>query len=135
MGYQERRIWILFGVEAVFYGVYFGVLHYRHIHLGITLHLVLALIVVQVALEVLLAATSDPERRDERDRAIESRGYRVGYLVLLAGLAYTIAAVAHQFGFTAQLTASAVINTLLLAAGVAELAKLLTQIVQYRRTA
>lgn len=135
MGYQEKRVWILFWTELLFYGAYFTFLHLWHIHLFVTLHLVLGLIVAQIVLQSLLAATSDPERRDERDRVIESRAYRVGYFVLLAGLAVAIASTAHHFGFLAVLSAAAVVNTILFAVAVAELTKLLTQMALYRRTA
>lgn len=135
MGYQEKRVWILFGTQLVLYGGYFWLLHQRHIHFFVTLHLVLGFIVAQVVLQSLLAVTSAPERRDERDRVIESRAYRVGYFVLLAGLMVMIASTAHQFGFLATLSAAAVVNTVLFAIAVAELTKLLTQMALYRRTA
>lgn len=135
MGYQEKRVWILFTTETLLYGTYFWVLHHHYVDLGQTLYLILALIVLQVALQALLAMDHNPERRDERDRLIESRGFRVGYFVLLGGLACMIAAIAHRIGFSGALTAGAVINTLLFATGVAELSKLLTQISLYRRTA
>lgn len=135
MGYQEKRVWILFGTELALYGGYFWMLHHWHVHLVETLYLVLGLIVMQIVLQSLLAVTTDPERRDERDRVIESRAYRIGYFVLLAGLMVMIAALAHRIGFTGALTAAAIINTLLFAIGVAELTKLLTQVALYRRTA
>lgn len=135
MGYQEKRVWILFGTQLALYGSYFWLLHHRNIHLVDTLYLVLAIIVAQIVLQSLLAMTSNPERRDERDRVIESRAYRIGYFVLLTGLAVMIALIAHHLGFLAALTAAAVINTLLFAVAAAELTKLVTQMVLYRRTA
>ncbi|WP_263412978.1 hypothetical protein [Terriglobus aquaticus] len=124
----------MFGTQLL-YAAYFWMLRHRQVHLVETLYLVLGLIVAQIVLQSLLALTSNPEWRDERDRAIESRGYRVGYSVLLAGLMVTIASTAHHLGFLAALSAAAVINTLLFAIAVAELTKLATQMALYRRTA
>ena len=134
MGYQEKRTWIVLALEAMFYGTYFWVLHHGGVHLGITLHLILAMIIAQVVLHSVLALTTSPARRDERDVTIENRAFRAGYFALSIAVVCVIAAVAHHLAGPVP-HAYFIINVLLLVLGVAQITKLVTQVTLYRKFA
>ncbi len=134
MGYQEKQAWILLGTETVFYGMYFWALHHGHLEFGTALYLILAMVVVQIALRIVLALTTRPDRKDERDVRIENRAYRVGYLALSVSVIAIIAAVAHRLSGPVLHTFF-MVNTLLFAMAVAEISKLIAQVTLYRRYA
>ncbi len=134
MGYQERQSWILLGTETAFYGAYFWALHHGHLQFATALYLILAMVVAQIGLHTVLALTTQPEKKDERDIRIENRSYRVGYLALCICVVAVIALVAHRLSGPVLHTFF-MVNTLLFALAVAEIAKLIAQVVLYRRYA
>lgn len=134
MGYQEKRVWVLLFTELVFYGAYFWALHHYHVHLMVTAHVVLGLIVLQIVLYSALALTSRPERRDERDTAIEIRAFRTAYFTLAIAVVVMIAFIIHLEMFRHG-NAMLMVNTLIFILALAELSKLITQVTLYRRLA
>ncbi len=134
MGYQEKRSWILLGVETLFYSTYFWELHHGHLHFHTALWIILGMVVAQIVLHSVLALTTLPAKKDERDIGIENRAYRTGYLALCLSVVAVLAVVAHRFEGPV-LQSFFVVNTLLFVLAVAELAKLVTQVTLYRRYA
>jgi L-asparagine transporter-like permease len=82
MSYQEKLIWGQFLPTVLFYGYYFvGVLQGRQQGGGLSLiGVVTGLAMIQVVFLILIAAIAKKEPRDERDRLIEYKAYKVAYL-------------------------------------------------------
>lgn len=140
LAYQEKRIWISLSTQFICYLLYFVELHRGAVTIGILFHVILAITVLQIILQSILALTARREPKDERDIAIERIAYRNAYLVLVVIIAICMGWLAvsafhvhhtHPFG----LGAFHVINGLLLLLLLAELAKLASQLVLYRRAA
>jgi len=100
---------------------------------------VIAIIVIQIVYQIILALDSKPEPKDERDVLIECKAYRNGYFALSTGAFLVIGGV-----IMAVLTRDAaptriivtpflIVNLVLLFMVLAELAKLLTQLFYYRK--
>lgn len=78
------------------------------------------------AVQVVLAARNDAEPPDERDRAIWANGAALGYVVALAGLAATLAAL------SAGVPSAALGKIVLAAAALADGTRYLAIIIGYR---
>ncbi|ADV82288.1 hypothetical protein [Terriglobus saanensis] len=143
LSYQEKRIWMNLVAEVVVYAYYFGRVRLSALTVGEMVGLVVTMVVLQVTLQTTLALTAKREAMDERDRAIEGVAFRNAYFVLVIGLVAMIAMMwslnssgvpnggflmAHQSGFFA-------VNLVLVALFAAEVGKLVTQLVLYRRSA
>jgi len=138
--YREKRIWINLVTQLIVYAVYYYELWRGNVTIGSLIVVVVAIIVLQIILHIVLAMTDRPYPKDERDIAIERSAYRNAYFVLAGALfcAMTLLAVhalnpelRREFGpgpFH-------IINALLFMLLLAELGKLLSQLVLYRRTA
>lgn len=79
---------------------------------------VLALSLIQVGVYIMLCK----EPRDERDRLIESKSYRIGYLLMAVGVVFCMA--------DREINS---VRGLLLTLMAAETGKSLTQLISYRR--
>jgi len=143
LSYQEKRIWMNLVAEVVVYAYYFGRVRLSALTMGEMVGLVVTMVVLQVILQTTLALTAKREAMDERDRAIEGVAFRNAYFVLVIGLVAMLAVMwsrnsagvqsggfllAHSSGFFA-------VNLVLIALFVAEVGKLMTQLVLYRRSA
>ena len=99
---------------------------------------IVALIVLQIILQSIIAISSRNRLTDERDRVVEARGYRAGYFALVTGVLVTLTLLwGHAvFGF-ANPGGDAVhlVNVLFGALVLAELVKIITQLVSYRMDA
>jgi len=93
---------------------------------------VVLLIVVQIVYAILIAISSREEPRDERDRLIDLRAARLGYVTLSYGVAALIVglAVAPLVGRWAS--PLVVLHALMLLSTVAEVVKFAAQFVYYR---
>jgi EamA domain-containing membrane protein RarD len=80
LSYREKTLWASLAAELVVYGPYFF-LHQQN-SVNKVAGMIIAIIVLQVILQAIIAALSRNRVTDERDRLIELRGYRAGYLVL-----------------------------------------------------
>jgi hypothetical protein len=70
---------------------------------------IIALVVLQVVYLILVAIFSKKEDRDERDRLIEYKAYKVSYLVLMVVAFCWVAALEVPLGSLEQLTSTPVI--------------------------
>jgi hypothetical protein len=117
LSYQEKSIWGSLIATLIVCGRYFAT-GYRAGPIGT----VTLLVVIQVVAQIAIALAAKPEPKDERDRLIETRGYRNGYLFLVLG---TI--VCMNIGV--RLTVGALLTALMSA----EIGKSITQLFYYRR--
>ncbi len=95
--------------------------------IGAVIFQVLLLIVAHIA----IAIRSGQEQKDERDRTIESKSFKIAYYVLIASCFVAIPCVA--LALLSALTLPFLSQLLLACFVVAEAAKYVTQIICYRR--
>jgi EamA domain-containing membrane protein RarD len=80
LSYREKSLYASLTVELVVYGPYFFL--HKQISVNNVAGMIVSIIVLQIILQSLIAALSRSRTTDERDRLIELRGYRAGYLAL-----------------------------------------------------
>jgi hypothetical protein len=80
LSYREKSLYASLAAEVLVYGPYFF-LHQRN-SVNKVAGMIVAIIVLQIILQSLIAGLARNRITDERDRLIELRGYRAGYLTL-----------------------------------------------------
>jgi hypothetical protein len=80
LSYREKTLYASLVAELVVYGPYF-VLH-RQNTVNKVAGMIVGIIVLQIVLQSIIALMTRNRTTDERDRLIELRGYRAGYLTL-----------------------------------------------------
>ena len=80
LSYREKTLYASLAAELVVYGPYFF-LHQQN-SVNKVAGMIIAIIVLQIILQSGIAALTRNRVTDERDRLIELRGYRAGYLAL-----------------------------------------------------
>jgi hypothetical protein len=78
--YREKALYASLAVELIVYGPYFF-LHKQNFINHIA-GMIFAIIVLQIILQMIISAFTRNRLTDERDRLIELRGDRAGYLML-----------------------------------------------------
>ena len=97
---REKSLYASLAAELCVYGPYFF-LHQRN-SVNKVVGMIIAIIVLQTVLQSVIAAVTRNRVTDERDRLIELRGYRAGYLtiaslmVLGLGMLWFHASVGHM---------------------------------------
>jgi hypothetical protein len=137
MSFREKTAWISLLSMSGIYGFYFwSVVRAGHqagaFPIGGLLGTVVALVIVQVVLNIAVAIFAPREAkapRDERDRLIELRATRVAY----AGLATSVALACLFGAFTPPIVFNT--NALLFLLVTAEVLRSACQVIQYRRGA
>ncbi len=146
MSYQEKSIIGSLIAMLVVYGYYFAAVlrdagrpEFAGTGLGRLILAVIAIIVIQIVYQIVLALDSKPEPKDERDILIESKAYRNGYFALATGAFLVIGAVIAA-GLASGpaptriiVTPFLVVNLVLLFMVLAEVVKLVTQLLYYRK--
>src|SRR6201985_2106780 len=136
LSYREKSLYASLAAELVVYGPYFF-LHQQN-SVNKVAGMIIAIIVLQTILQSVIAALTRNRVTDERDRLIELRGYRAGYLTLaslmVVGLAmlwlHTTRAHFHFDGRMVVLHFLSVFFGMLV---IADITKTATQLVAYRR--
>lgn len=82
LSYREKTLYASLVAELVVYGPYFF-LHGQN-SLSKVVGMIVAIIVLQIILQSVIAALTRHRVTDERDRLIELRGYRAGYLTIVS---------------------------------------------------
>lgn len=82
MSYREKTLYASLAVELVVYGPYFFLSLHQQNSVNNVAGMIIAIIVLQIVFQSVIAAVTRNRITDERDRLIELRGYRAGYLVL-----------------------------------------------------
>ena len=80
LSYREKTLYASLAAELVVYGPYFFL--HRQNSVNNVAGMIIAIIVLQIILQSVIAVLTRNRVTDERDRLIELRGYRAGYLVL-----------------------------------------------------
>ena len=80
LSYREKTLYASLVAELIVYGPYFF-LHQRNTVNNVA-GVIIGIIVLQIILQSIIAAVTRNRITDERDRLIELRGYRAGYLML-----------------------------------------------------
>ncbi len=80
LSYQEKSLYGSLAAELLVYGSYFALHHQNSVNK--VAGMILAIIVLQIILQSIIAAFTRNRTRDERDRLILLRGYRAGYITL-----------------------------------------------------
>jgi hypothetical protein len=137
LSYREKTLYASLAAELVVYGPYFF-LHQQN-SVNKVAGMIIAIIVLQIILQSVIAALTRNRVTDERDRLIELRGYRAGYLVLASlmviglGMLWFHATVGHvqlDSGMVGLHFLSVFFGMLV----VADITKTATQIMAYRKT-
>src|SRR5271170_6767034 len=80
LSYQEKSTWGSLIATLIVYGRYFA--SGSHGLIGT----IIALVVIQIVCQIVIAIVSKPEPKDERDRLINAKAYRTGYFLLVTGV-------------------------------------------------
>ena len=80
LSYREKTLYASLAVELLVYGPYFF-LHNQN-SVNKVAGMIIAIIALQIILQLAIAGITRNRITDERDRLIELRGYRAGYLTL-----------------------------------------------------
>ncbi|HEV2133862.1 MAG TPA: hypothetical protein VGR47_06325 [Terracidiphilus sp.] len=78
--YREKTLYASLAVELAVYGPYFFL--HRQNSVNKVAAMIIAIIVLQIILQSIIAGLTRNRVTDERDRLIELRGYRAGYLMI-----------------------------------------------------
>jgi hypothetical protein len=136
LSYREKSLYASLAAELVVYCPYFF-LHQQN-SVNNVAGMIIAIIVLQVILQSVIAALTRSRVTDERDRLIELRGYRAGYLTLASlmviglGMLWFHATVGH-LRLDSRMVGLHFLSVFFGMLVVADITKTATQIVTYRR--
>lgn len=136
LSYREKSLYASLAAEILVYGPYFFL--HRQNSVNKVAGMIIAIIVLQMILQSIIAIVTRNRVTDERDRLIELRGYRAGYLtiaslmVLGLGMLWFHASVGH-LRLDNRMMGLHFLNVFLGMLVIADITKTATQIVAYRR--
>jgi len=136
LSYREKSLYASLAAEIFVYGPYF--LLHRQNSVNNVAGMIIAIIVLQIILQSVIAASTRNRVTDERDRLIELRGYRAGYFTLASlmviglGLLWFHATVGH-LQLESRMIGLHFLNVFFGMLVLADITKTATQIVSYRR--
>jgi hypothetical protein len=136
LSYREKTLYASLAAEIVVYGPYFF-LHQQN-SVNNVAGMIVSIIVLQIILQSVIAAVTRNRVTDERDRLIELRGYRAGYLALVSlmviglGMLWFHAAVGH-LQLDSRMVGLHFLNVFFGMVVISDITKTVTQIVAYRR--
>ena len=136
LSYREKSLYASLVAELLVYGPYFF-LHKQN-SVNKVAGMIIAIIVLQVILQSIIAASTRNRITDERDRLIELRGYRAGYLTLASlmvlglGMLWFHATVGH-LQLESRMVGLHFLSVFFGMLVIADITKTATQIVAYRR--
>ncbi len=137
LSYREKTLYASLAAEVLVYGPYFF-LHQQN-SVNKVAGMIVAIIVLQIILQSVIAAFSRNRVTDERDRLIELRGYRAGYLVLASlmviglGMLWFHATMGHLH-LDSRMVGLHFLSVFFGMLVIADITKTATQIGAYRRT-
>jgi len=136
LSYREKTLYASLAAELFVYGPYFF-LHQQN-SVNKVAGMITAIIVLEIILQSVIAALTRNRVTDERDRLIELRGYRAGYLTLASlmviglGMLWLHATVGH-LQLESRMIGLHFLNVFFGMLVLADITKTATQIVAYRR--
>ena len=136
LSYREKSLYASLGAELVVYGPYFFL--HRQNTFNKVAGMIIAIIVLQIILQSAIAAFTRNRITDERDRLIELRGYRTGYLTLASLMVLGLGALWVHVAIGKMPLDSRMMGLHFLSVFfgmlvIADIVKTATQIVAYRR--
>ena len=137
LSYREKTLYASLAAELLVYGPYFF-LHQEN-SVNKVAGMIIAIIVLQIILQLVIAAFTRNRVTDERDRLIELRGYRSGYLVIASlmviglGMLWFHATMGH-LRLDSRMVGLHFLSVFFGMLVIADITKTATQIVAYRRT-
>jgi hypothetical protein len=137
LSYREKSLYASLVAELCVYGPYFF-LHQQN-SVNKVAGMIIAIIALQVVLQLIIVAVTRNRVTDERDRWIELRGYRAGYLTLASlmvlglGMLWFHAAVGH-LQLENRMIGLHFLSVFFGMLVISDITKTATQIVVYRRT-
>src|SRR5271156_3822464 len=134
--YREKSLYASLAAELLVYGPYFFL--HRQNSVNKVAGMIITIIVLQIVLQSVIAAFTRNRVTDERDRLIELRGYRAGYLTLatlmVTGLGMLwFHATAGHFRMDSRMVGLHFLSVFFGMLVVADIMKTATQIVAYRK--
>jgi hypothetical protein len=136
LSYREKTLYASLGAELLVYGPYFF-LHQQN-SVNNVAGMIIAIILLQIVLQLVIAIFTRNRITDERDRLIELRGYRAGYLVITSlmviglGMLWLHATIGH-LSLDSRMVGLHFLSVFFGMLVIADIAKTLTQIVSYRK--
>ena len=136
LSYREKTLYASLAAELFVYGPYFFV--HRQNSVNKVAGMIIAIIVLQMILQSLIAILTRNRITDERDRLIELRGYRAGYLTIASlmvvglGLLWFHATVGH-LQLENRMVGLHFLSVFFGMLVIADITKTATQIVSYRK--
>jgi hypothetical protein len=136
LSYREKSLYASLLTELCVYGPYFFL--HQHNSVNKVAGMIIAIIVLQTILQSIIAAFTRNRITDERDRLIELRGYRAGYLTIASlmvvglGMLWFHATVGH-LPMDNRMMGLHFLSVFFGMLVVADITKTATQIVAYRR--
>ncbi|HEX4758702.1 MAG TPA: hypothetical protein VH308_11995 [Terracidiphilus sp.] len=137
ISYREKTLYASLAAELFVYGPYFF-LHQEN-SVNKVVGMIIAIILLQIILQLVIAALTRNRVTDERDRLIELRGYRAGYLVIASlmviglGMLWFHATMGH-LRLESRMVGLHFLSVFFGMLVIADITKTATQIVAYRRT-
>ena len=136
LSYREKTLYASLVAELLVYGPYFF-LHQQN-SVNKVAGMIVAIIVLQIVLQSIIAAFTRNRVTDERDQLIELRGYRAGYLavtsLMVIGLGMLwLHSVRGDFHFEGRMVGLHFLSVFFGIIVIADITKTATQIVAYRR--
>jgi hypothetical protein len=136
LSYREKSLYASLVTELVVYGPYFFL--HRQNSVNNVAGMIIAIIVLQIILQSVIAALTRNRITDERDRLIELRGYRAGYLTIASlmvvglGMLWFHATVGHLH-LENRMVGLHFLSVFFGMLVIADITKTATQIVSYRK--
>ena len=136
LSYREKSLYASLAAELIVYGPYFFL--HRQNSLNKVAGLIIGIIVLQIILQSMIAASSRSRITDERDRLIELRGYRVGYFTITSlmiiglGMLWFHAAIGN-FPMDSRFLGLHFLSVFFGMLVLSDIAKTIAQILAYRR--
>jgi len=138
LSYQERSLWGSLVAELVVYLPYFVLNLHRANSINKVAGTIFSIIVLQIILQSIIAAVTRHRMKDERDRLIQLRGYRAGYLTLASLMVLGLGMLwfhssRGDFPIHAGFVGLHFLNVFFGMLVISDIVKTVTQIVAYRR--
>jgi hypothetical protein len=137
LSYREKTLYASLAAELVVYGPYFFLHHQNTVDK--VAGMIVSIIVLQIILQSLIAGFTRHRLTDERDKLIELRGYRAGYLTIASLMVLGLGMLWFHATFgdlhlDSRMVGLHFLNVFFGMLVISDVVKTATQIVAYRRS-
>jgi hypothetical protein len=140
LSYQERSLYGSLVAELIVYVPYFVLHFHQQGSVSRVAGVIFAIIVLQIVLQSIIAAVTRHRITDERDKLIQLRGYRAGYLTLASLMVVGLGMLwlhthvnAGEFPVPGRYLAMHFLNVFFGMLVISDVVKTVAQIIAYRR--